>query len=51
MDVEKAIKGLTALSFEIHCNHIVGLPSVKFAVFLIAKSFWENVGASEEYLR
>jgi hypothetical protein len=38
MDVEKVIKGLTALTPEIECvQTTMGLPPVMAAVFLIAK--------------
>jgi hypothetical protein len=38
MDVVKVIKGLTALKPEMDCDQTaMGIPPVKFAVFLIAK--------------
>jgi hypothetical protein len=48
MDV---VKGLIALLAEIDCNRTaMGLLPVTSAT-LIAKSFWYNIGISEEYLR
>jgi hypothetical protein len=41
----------TALTLEIDYNQTaVGLPPVTLAVFFIAKSFWLNMGVSEEYI-
>jgi hypothetical protein len=46
------IKGLIALTPEIDCDQTaMGLPPITSAAFIIAKSFWKNVGVSEEYLR
>jgi hypothetical protein len=48
----KATKKFTALTPEIICDQAaMGLPPVRFEVFLKAKSFWYNVGVSEEYMR
>jgi hypothetical protein len=50
--VVKATKGLIALTSEIDCDLTARvLPHVTAAVYIIAKTFWLNVGVLEEYLR
>jgi hypothetical protein len=52
MDVVKATKGLTTLTPQIVWDQMaMGIPLITSAVFLMAKSFWINVGVSEEDLK
>jgi hypothetical protein len=52
MDAGKVNKGLSELTpVKNYSQTTMGLPLIMCAVFLIAKTFWKNVGVLDEYLR